>query len=356
MMSKSNQPAIQFHDSLRSKLSSFVDRINHEKNTLAGTILVAYEFGHFLHGYFKNSALEDMQDFLEQYSEVFITFPINNIKNIIFAYESNLQAHSNFIEDQDTKTLASILTERNIMHGLCCFDTLMGKQDVIEPGFTYKTTFADGTEVTNVVPPRNVPTSRLKIAMESYGANASNNFTTTEKEEIPLGANFINQTVIPLVLKRHELEKSFNELSEYGKNKLKQSSSPIAELKGKTAINLGADLLNFTSEYFLNYDQYPQSKPFEHKCTDAIQAAKSALGPHTTPEWLRMLSKVTQIVVGVLTGTFPFIWLAKTIYSQNTTGRPTFFHDITVGQGKLEKVEQHIENFLYPAFPPRMKS
>ena len=294
----------------REKLAKFVTRLNDQSQGINGTLLAAYELGNFLRKHFPDADIEATLTLLKPY--IRNNLPLNNIKNILIASEANSKFYDECLTNDINPKIhasvkdASILCSSNIIRGVCFFAALVGIEN---------------------------NASRFDIAGSRFNLDDA---------EILAGLAYINQTVVPLVMQRSRLEESFRDVIAYGQKKLCNSAT---EFKGTIAVNLGEKLLEASSEYFLNFHNSSATKPFEHKCQNAIASSTETLGMHTTPSWMRMISKLTQIIVGVVTGLLPLTWAAKKYYSFKTTGHGTFFHDVTVGQGKLDKIEKDVREF-----------
>jgi hypothetical protein len=101
-------------------------------------------------------------------------------------------------------------------------------------------------------------------------------------------------------------------------------------------------LKKLSRDYFVDpIKQEERRAAFCSSCRDAVLEANTVLAAHSSPLWQRIVRKSLLVIASIMTAGIALA--AKGYYSKSTTGKFTFFNDITIGAAITEKVLEALQ-------------
>jgi hypothetical protein len=168
--------------------------------------------------------------------------------------------------------------------------------------------------------------------------------TTMAKEGVVkttgMAARFLYFDVIPNTPFRQKIEGCIKEIEEYGNQK---SVSYFGHPKSEVALDLAKKLKKLSHDYFIYPNKEEERRAaFCSDSRDAILEANAILAQHSSPLWQRIMRKTLLVIISIMTAGVALAM--KGYYSKSTTGRVTFFNDITVGASITERAIAVLDN------------
>jgi hypothetical protein len=149
-----------------------------------------------------------------------------------------------------------------------------------------------------------------------------------------IAARFIYFDLIPNTPFREKIESCIKEIEDYGNLK---SASYFNHPKSEVSLDLAKKLKKLSHDYFVDpIKEEERRAAFCSACRDAVLEANAVLGQHTSPLWQRIVRKTLLVIASIMTAGLALA--AKAYYSKATTGKLTFFNDITIGAATTERV------------------